>query len=117
VDLDIKSNKNLQPLLNALNSRVFQLHSGRMGRQHWVRLELSRQPKTPDEAIRRFCRWVETLPPAAKKVWNDASHREFDIGIQAGGTPAAEWLLDQLTLKRVAMVGGQIKVTVYCAEP
>ncbi len=115
VDLDVKSLGDLSPLLEAFGENVLRLHNARIGRRYWIRVELLRSiPRSPAEAIRGFCRLIEKLPPAAKKLWKNASSRQFDIGIQAGKKPTtSEWLLDVDMLRDVAKNRAQIELTVY----
>lgn len=49
VDLEVKSRADTAPLLRALGKRVICLYLDRIGRRHWLRLTLARQPKTPVE--------------------------------------------------------------------
>ncbi len=67
---------------------------------------------------------VDALPRAARRCWNEASLRTFDIGIQAGpeverakGFRALDDVtLTPKTLRAVSRVKGRIKVTVYAAR-
>ena len=115
VDLEVKSRKDLRPLVEALGREVLPLQEGRLGRRYWIRLELARRaPKSPVDAIRRFCHLVSKLPAEVRELWDGASVRELDIGIQAGEEPAAaEWVLDPDALKEAANLGAQIRITVY----
>ena len=70
VDLDLYSRSNLQPLVAALGQRAFTLHVGREGQTHSVHLELSREPKTADLAIRSLAALIDTLPKAERKLWD-----------------------------------------------
>jgi hypothetical protein len=115
VDLDVKSRNDLRPLVEALGREVLPLQEGRLGRRYWIRIELARRaPKSPVDAIRRFCHLLSKLPPGPKALWDGASVRELDIGIQAGEEPvAAEWVLDTDAFKEAANLGAQIRITVY----
>jgi hypothetical protein len=114
VDVDVRSRDDLGPLMEALGSKVIRLHDGRRGRLYWKRFTLAGGPKSLVDAVRRLCRLLDGLPPGAKKLWSDASIREFDIGIQAGERPdSAEWVLDTSVLEDVAKAGARIRVTVY----
>lgn len=114
VDLDLKSAAALDALVTAWGSRVIPIHAARTRGRHWMRFMLAGQPKTPAQAILRFCRLVEDLPGPARAVWKNAASREFDIGIQAGiERRAAEWVLEPKVLAAVASVGGRIRLTIY----
>ena len=84
VDLDIKSRSNLDFLVNAWKGGAIRMHTPKLGRQHWLRLELLPQPKSPAEAIRRIGKLVGGLSTRGRTVWRRAQSKEFDIGIQAG---------------------------------
>jgi hypothetical protein len=114
VDLDLKSIRDPKPLLEAWGHRVMTIHQERIGRRHWLRLMLMTQPKSPDEAIRRFCRLVESLPEAGRAVWDTAASKEFDVGIQAGfNSRASEWVLQPKVIEAIAVVGARVRLTVY----
>lgn len=118
VDLDVRSAQSLASLAGALGAAVIPLHTGRRGRRHWLRLALARDPADPSTAILRFCRLVARLPGPARKVWDAAGIREFDIGLQAGNRlPAAEWVVTARALREAAGVGACIRLTVYGAVP
>jgi len=71
------------------------LHSGRWGRRYSAHFELtgsgivrsgasqSGVSKEADRLIRRFVSLVEQLPRPARRLWNQADSREFNIGIEA----------------------------------
>jgi hypothetical protein len=54
------------------------------------------------------------LPARSRKLWDDATAREFNIGVQAGAdTHAFELRVTPPTLRCVAEVGGAVVITVY----
>jgi len=64
-----------------------------------------------------FAKLVSKLPANAKRIWNSATDKEFDIGIQGGFQPKpAEWVLEPTVIKAVARLGAQIRITVYSPE-
>lgn len=114
VDLDVASPQDLAPLAKALDARLFALHVGRIGRTHWARFELRRDPKTPDFAIRRLVAAIDALPRAARARWNRASRRDFSVGIQAADMPhSSEFVIGSETVAMVSRVGGRIVFTIY----
>ena len=118
VDLDVRSAQPLASLADALGTALIPLHTGRRGRRHWLRLALVRDPADPSTAILRFCRLVARLPGPARKVWDAAGIREFDIGLQAGSRlRASEWVVTARALREAADVGACIRLTVYRARP
>ena len=117
VDLDIYSKSNLQPLLAGLGRRILVLHKGRDGKIYRAHLELARTPKTADVAIRGFATLIRALPKHERRLWNSATVRCFNIGIQAATQPYSyEIPLARKTIEVVSWLQAQIVVTVYAAE-
>ena len=80
--------------------------------------ELHAWQLTEDQEIRRFVAMVRRLPRAARRLWDGAQSRTFDIGVQARKTPrSAVFTLSAATIAAVASVGGRIAVTTYAPEP
>jgi hypothetical protein len=114
VDLDVAAGHDLDPLVRAMLPRVRALNSGRMGRVYFARLELSTQPRTPDEAVRKIAHVLEALPTSVKRIWARARVRDLNVGIQSGVTPwHTEYGIGPTTLALVAKLGARIVVTVY----
>ncbi len=119
VDLDLYARADLTPLVRAFGERVSVLFVGKDGRRYSAHLELrsNRHSQNPDLCIRRFVALVRRLPPSARKHWNNATVREFNIGTQAWTTPHAfELRLRPETVAAVAHVGAQIGITVYACD-
>jgi hypothetical protein len=113
VDVDLRSAIDPSSLVEALGNRVFILHVGRVGRNHWLRFSLMPQPKHPNQALRRLAALVSGLPRPARRIWNEA-RKEFDIGIQAGrGASPAEWVLDRDAIQAVGEAGARLRLTIY----
>jgi hypothetical protein len=117
VDLDISSREDLAPLAAALQPKLIVLHAGRHRNRYHARFELSTQPSSPDLAIRRLVRAIQTLPVRQQGIWRRATTRDFDIGIQSAEEPhCSEFLVAAATVAMVAGVGGRIVVTVYSPD-
>ena len=120
VDLDIEAPYDLAPLVSALGPRVFDLYTGALRDGFQTHLELDADVtydlKDPDVAIQAFITLLEQLPPDAKLLWDGASKRDFNIGIQAGTKrPAFECALLPQTLGSIARLGARVVITVYPA--
>jgi hypothetical protein len=114
VDLDILSRSPLEPLVEALGKGVFVHHVGREGKQHGAHVSLSSYDQSADSLMRAMARRVEKLAPVAKKLWNTAVSREFNVGIQAGLSPHChEVQLTNETVRLVGRLGGHIRITTY----
>jgi len=118
VDLEVYSKVRLAALAEAFGERVFVLHEGRAGSRYLAAFELHAWQLTEDQEIRRFVSMVRRLPPAARRLWDGAQSRTFDIGVQARQTPrSSAFTLSSATIAAVASVGGRIAVTTYAPEP
>ena len=114
VDLDIAARGDLQPLVDAFGKRVFALHVTRLRGRCLAALELAATTNTADQAIQRLAALVASLPPAARRLWNAASVRDFNIGIQAGRDPYAfSCVVSKEAVAAVTAVGGRVVITVY----
>ena len=126
VDLDIESRWDLAPIIDALGEKVIVMHSGKIRGRHRASLELAgplsleRNDPTPDKGILALSRLIERLPPVARRGWDRASLRRFDVGIQGGRGPAPGIFVAPLraaTIKRVADLNGEITLTIYPVDP
>ena len=113
VDLDFKSRIDPAALLNAWNGRTLASKVQGVRGKHWFRFMLTRQPKSPAEAIRRFAKLIEDLPSPARRIWLHAQ-KEIDIGIQAGfERRPTELVLDANVVRALAQIGVPLRITVY----
>jgi len=116
VDLELKSRVDLGPLLAAVDEKMVVLHMRKVRGVQYASLELyqfSRYVK-PETCVARFVQLVRRLRPPARRVWDAALQRRFDIGIQAvpsGSTYATH--ITAATARGVAEVGAEIAITVY----
>jgi hypothetical protein len=119
VDLDIFSRVPLDPIVEAFGKKVFVLHVGKWGRRYSAHVELSGSgaDKRADLLVRRLVGLVKELPRGARRVWNEAESREFNLGIEAARrSQMFELRLQPETLEAVASVDGRIVITVYAPE-
>jgi len=119
VDLEVFSRDSLAPFVKGLGRSVHVLHEGRWGRRYGACLELwhSGSGERADVIIRRMVRLLDKMPRPAKRLWNTAAVKQFNIGIQAAFKPRTfELPLSQHTLQAVARLGASFLITVYAAE-
>jgi hypothetical protein len=115
VDLDIESAEDLTPLIDALSPYAITLD--RPPGMATFELEDS-SPTSPEPLIEEFVRLVKALPPDARALWEGASRRVFDIGIESVRGPAQEvHRLSPRTLRAAAAVGAEIALTIYGSHP
>ena len=118
-DLDIWSRSRLNRLVTAFGNGVDVLFVGREGAHYGAHLELSErgQARSADTFIRRLAALVVALPRQARKLWDEAEIREFNIGIQAGSRPCSwESRLRPSTIHLAAQLKAGVVVTVYAPE-
>ena len=119
VDLDIWSNEPLDPLVKALGRDIFDLHVGPEGARYSAHLEVSGSIARggAEEHLREFVRRIEALPARARRLWDGAQRREFNIGIDAGWTRRVfELKLQPATLRQAALVKAGVVVTIYAVR-
>ncbi|MGA2351281.1 MAG: hypothetical protein ABSF70_12675 [Terracidiphilus sp.] len=115
VDLRIYSKSDLRPLVDAMGDKIIELYVGREGRMFKAQLELaSRHPKSPESAIREYCKLIQELPQAARELWDSARVREFDIGIEAPKATKFYWFsIAPTVIKAASEINAYIVVTIY----
>jgi hypothetical protein len=114
VDLDIEAPFDLAPLVAGLGDAVFELHTGPAREGFETHLELPGQPASAEDAVRAFVRLLSQLPADARRLWDGATRRDLNVGIQGGSTPhALEVALAPDVLAAVAELGARIVITVY----
>jgi hypothetical protein len=123
VDLDIRSKSDLQPLVDAFGDKIIILYVGRENRHYKARIELNgshhkreaaKHERVPETIILGFCKLIRGLPPAARKLWNGARTRDFDVGIESGKLRKYYWFeLTPNALQAAVEVNAKISVSVY----
>jgi hypothetical protein len=116
VDLEIEAATPLGLLKTEMGSAVFVLYSGISGRpkRHHLNLESSRFRRNPDAVIHSLCGVVEHLSPAARRVWDAAARKEFNVGYDLRPTETySTCALRTGTLRRIADLGATLAVTYY----
>ena len=119
VDLDVLSRSRLEPLATAFGSAVTVLYVGGEGRLFEAHFELADSfEKDADTLMQEFVDLVRGLPPSARKLWNGATARDFNVGIQSALKPHCHELrLTAKTLDAVAGVRGSVVITTYAPAP
>ena len=117
VDLDVESRDELAPFINALGSQAFALSPHTQGAMARVSLELTSHLDDADSSLAKFVELIASLPSEVRSVWDRASVRDLNVGIQ-GGTEPHEFVttLTVATLRAVADIGARVLFTVYRAS-
>jgi hypothetical protein len=115
VDLDVASTEDLTPLLRALEPVAYALERP----AGLASFELGDPtPTQPEPLILEFVRLISGLPAEARGIWERATKRTFDIGMQSSHEPAqASYRLSAETLRAAADIGAEIAITVYALDP
>ena len=121
VDLEIVSRRKIDQLVPAFGRNVGINRNVKVGKDHILLLSTgANTPFNPDfnkminHIILSQIKLVHKLPGIARKQWDDARTKTFDIGIQAGSEPHVfEIRLTKQTISAVSEVGGSIQFTVY----
>ena len=114
VDLDLSSAHELTDLVQAFEPHAFTLNCWQDENTFFASLELASDPIDAESAIRRFVSLIESLPPKARNSWNEASKRDFSIGIDAGSSPSTfEAALSPEVLELAVRVRARITFVVY----
>ena len=118
IDLDVRSRRSLAPLAAAWPWAQQPGRTDEKASPHWLIHMPRGGAGTAEAAARLLLKDIAALSPAARRCWNQASRRTFDIGVQAdmGGRAFEGVQLSPDTLARIAAVGGRLQVTVYRPE-
>jgi hypothetical protein len=118
VDLDLFSRSSLEALVDAFGKRVLCHYVGKEGRRFAAHLSLrvSGLGQSADSLLLRFAALVRSLPPPARGLWDRATVRQLNLGIQAAHQPPSfELPIKARTLAAVTALNAGIVVTIYSA--
>ncbi|HEY0993717.1 MAG TPA: hypothetical protein VGD80_41970 [Kofleriaceae bacterium] len=114
VDLEIGARGKLAPLIAELAPRLLELHRGKIGALNRVHYEIGVYVSDADSTMQALIEALQQLTPAARRIWDRAELRDFNIGIQGGLEPGhTEIAVATRTLAQVVALGGRLVVTVY----
>jgi len=123
VDLEIVSRSNLDRLIQALGMQDGVNRNEQVNQDHIVLLGLGMEAPSYEAEpyinfiIQAAAALVEKLPKAARRLWDQAQTKTFDIGIQAGKQPRTfEVHIDTSTITALGRVGSGIQITIYGAQ-
>ncbi len=85
-DLDVFSDRDLQPLIDEIGERAFLLHGGPFTDElpFVARYEIHHDPdtKSPEILIVAFCRLIESLSSTSRTLWDSSRVRVIDLGYE-----------------------------------
>ena len=119
VDLEVGAKRKPTALVEALGGKLHNLWAGRFKGLYRANYELAHvKTLNPTETILELVRIVRKLDRTAKKEWDAAPLRDFNVGVQAALEPYTfELAVEPRAVELVAEVGGQIGITVYAPLP
>src|SRR6266850_1581425 len=118
IDLLLVGRFDREPLLAAVGDGLFVLHEHALfHRDKCLALEVAAPGLDLSRTLARLLKWVDALPPSARRSWRAASRRVFDIGIQAGLNPHdSQWTIGRDQVAALAKVRGEVVLTIYGAQ-
>jgi hypothetical protein len=117
VDLEMVFAKEPKVLLRELGRKVMVLYSGAHPKGHFVALEVSLLTKDAHQTMRRWLKLLGALSPAARREFEKASSRVFDLGFEVSTEQQPVQIeLPKEQLAELAKLGASYVVTLYAAE-
>ena len=116
VDLEVgaRARAQLTPLVEALEGTLFELWRGRIRGLYRAHYEVSSCVRNASATLHALASAIDALTPRARRSWNAASLRDFNIGVElARGVKNIELALDPEAVSRVSALGGRIVFTAY----
>lgn len=112
IDLEVWSRRRLDALVEGFGES--NLYVGPMGRLQLATFEALRASSNPDVVARALVSRARKLSGEAKKLWEGAVRRDFNVGIQGGlGPRTTEVMLSRASLRAIFEIGGSVVITVY----
>jgi hypothetical protein len=125
VDLDVYSKRRLKALADGFGDKVMVLYEGPwegrysafFGSYAAVRTPSRPAGPTCDEVIQAWIVLIKRLPPAARRFWQSAQSRVFNIGIQSGLDPhALKIQVSARVIRQIEKLRASILITTYPPE-
>ncbi|WP_315758177.1 hypothetical protein [Bradyrhizobium sp. SZCCHNRI2007] len=115
LDLVLKSKSDFTPLIAHLDRSVYVLHHREHEQEFLLVLEANgTEAPGPIACTRRFLPLIESLPDAARELWNGCTSRTFSYGFEGGSDfPALDVTIPADLLVRIAELDADIGITVY----
>lgn len=112
VDLDLRSDAELQELLDALKLSDLVINNLAKGFAS-VGLKNS-QPQSVDEAVLVYSDAIRALLARPLSIWKQCGSRSFDVGIQSGREPHEKhFCLPEKTVALMAGMSAELTITIY----
>ena len=118
LDIILKSNSNLDALVEHLDERVLVLSHQEYERQFILVLELAEQTveqiHDAQSCTQQFLAIIDALPDTAMNLWKPCTSRIFSYGFDSGADhPALDTTISADLLRQIARIDADIEITVY----
>ena len=116
VDLEVgvRTRARILPLVAGLGRTLFELYRGRIGSLYRAHYEVRGCMRDANNTIHELAATIEALGPHARRAWNAATVRDFNIGVELErGVKSIELAIEDTALRHVVALGGRIVFTVY----
>jgi hypothetical protein len=114
LDIVLKSNSNLDALVEHLGERVFVLSHQEYERQFILVLELAETIHDAQSCTQQFLTIIDALPNTGMNLWKACTSRTFSYGFDSGADhPALETRISADLLRQIARIDADIEITVY----
>jgi hypothetical protein len=118
IDVELISRRRLGALAEELKKCI--LHDGRIGARWLLTFETDsiQGVSKPDGVIRKLCKLIHNLSPAAKREWKSAQSRAFDIGFESAPLTERETVvvrsrISTESLRSIADLNATLDITCY----
>lgn len=119
IDVDLRSQVALDPLLEALGDHILVLNHGPHDAGWFASIELAASFEDAEAVAARLCGVFEALTGEGRVAWNTCTERVFNLGFASwNASPRAEAhcqesRLSPETLRRIAALGAGLTISVY----
>lgn len=116
VDLELgaRSRAALAPLVEEFDRRMVSLWHGRIKSLYRAHYEVHLCARGVNATLHELAARIETLRGPARRAWNAAALRDFNIGVELErGVRNIELPLDDAAVRRVLALRGRIVFTAY----
>jgi len=115
IDLEIESNTEISLLVEELSLKLTRLTYHECEGKH--RASFEAHQTEIEGIITEYVSVIVSLSEAGKRLWENCTKREFNLGFQSGATPKGyEKSISPNALKEIVSVNGQLGITIYAQE-
>ena len=107
----------LLPIIEEFGEEVIELHHGKHHNGYFASFELNNELDNANSIISYFCVLIKNFDPIAKKLWDSAHSKVFDIGYQSNVSPQNYYsYIHWDTIQNLSSLGASLAITIYSPE-